>query len=372
MVSFARSAAVLCLGLFVAAPFARPQSPAAASAPILPPAFSGWTATAAPQSGSDPAAADSANASVLKEYSLKDFASAEYGHGSSKLKIKAMHFADATGAYGAFTFYRKAEMHPDDVGKGGAVDTREAIFWTGTTLIDATGDHIGAEERAALQSLAYTLPQNAGPEGVPPSLPQYLPQESLDTATVHYAIGPAAYAKAGGVLPAEVIDFSRDAEAVTARYQTHDGNGILTVLEYPTPQIAGDRLKAIDAILKGTLPQSLQGGNAAALGVKRSGTLVAITSGGFSAAEANELRDAVKSQTTLTWNHPEGYGNPVGREVKKTARLLLGITYLTGILGGGALLLGLFLGGGRALIRVLRGKPPSSMNDDDFISLKLR
>jgi hypothetical protein len=34
-------------------------------------------------------------------------------------------------------------------------------------------------------------------------------------------------------------------------------------------------------------------------------------------------------------------------------------------------LLALFLGGGRVLIRRLRGKPASSLNDDDFISLKL-
>jgi hypothetical protein len=58
-------------------------------------------------------------------------------------------------------------------------------------------------------------------------------------------------------------------------------------------------------------------------------------------------------------------------EVKKTASLLLGIVYLTGILGAAALLLGIFLGGGRAVFRVLRGKPVSTLNDDDFISLKL-
>jgi hypothetical protein len=58
--------------------------------------------------------------------------------------------------------------------------------------------------------------------------------------------------------------------------------------------------------------------------------------------------------------------------VSKTARLLLGIAYLTGILGGTAIILGLFFGGGRAALRRLRGKPVSTLNDEDFISLKLR
>jgi hypothetical protein len=226
---------------------------------------------------------------------------------------------------------------------------------------------MGAAERSALKALAATVPQNAGPEGVPPSLPRYLPAASQDSSSVRYAIGPDAYVKAGGVLPTEVIDFSRDAEAITAHYQSHDGEGTLTILEYPTPQMAMDREKAIAAILKGALPASLQSSSAAALGVKQSGPLVAVTSGGFSSKQAQTLLGQVKYEAAITWNHPEGYVN----EVRKTARLLLGILYLTGILGASAALLGLFLGGGRALYRVLRGKPPSTMNDDDFISLKL-
>jgi hypothetical protein len=136
------------------------------------------------------------------------------------------------------------------------------------------------------------------------------------------------------------------------------------VLEYPTPQIAGARAKAIDAQLKqGAIP----GSNPAALAVKRNGPLVAITSGDFSSDEAQALLASVKYEAEVTIDHPEGYVS----EVKKTARLLLGIMYLTGILGVSSLLVGLFLGGGRAMVRRLRGKPVSSLNDEDFITLKL-
>jgi len=40
--------------------------------------------------------------------------------------------------------------------------------------------------------------------------------------------------------------------------------------------------------------------------------------------------------------------------------------------GSAAILLGFFLGGGRALYRIARGKPASSMYDEDFISIDLR
>jgi hypothetical protein len=372
MVFSVRSAGLLCLGLAFSASLSLAQavgSSPRAGAPLLPPSFAGWSAIAPAQTGADPAAVDAADTSVLKEYGLKDFATGEYRHGAAKLTVKAMRFVDATGAYGAFTFYRKADMHPADIGRGAAVDSGEAVFWLGTTVVDATSEHLGAEERSALTALAAALPKNAGSESVPPSLPRYLPQESLEKSTVHYAIGPDAYVKAGGVLPPDLIDFSRDAEAITALYPERSGKGTLTILEYPTPQMAAERAKAIGAALKGALPPAgLQHGNPAALQVKWSGPLVAVTSGDLSAEEAGALLDGVKYEASVTMSQePAGLHN----EVRRTASLLLGIVYLTAILGGGALLLGLFLGGGRALIRVLRGKPVSTLNDDDFISLKL-
>jgi len=353
--------------------------------PLLPNSFAGWTAAAPATTGSAPDAADQPNADILKEYGLKDYAVTDYTRGGRHLTVRARRFADATGAYGAFTFYRKPGSRPVDIGKEAAVSGNEVIFWNGTTLVDAifgngtfsaASDEVCApiasgqtcipvaSTKASLKELAAAIPPAAGSEGVPPGLPHYLPTQGLDADSVRYSIGPSAYAATGGVLPPALIDFSRDPEVVTSQYTARDGKGILTVVEYPTPQIAAARAKAIDAQLKqGAIP----GSNPASLAVKRSGPLVAITSGSFSIDEARSLLDKVKYEAEVTIDHPEGYVS----EVKKTARLLLGIMYLTGILGIASLLVGVFLGGGRAMVRRLRGKPISSLNDEDFITLKL-
>ena len=88
----------------------------------------------------------------------------------------------------------------------------------------------------------------------------------------------------------------------------------------------------------------------------------------ISADAAHKLLSAVNYTADVTWNHPQGYVS----EVSKTAKLLVGIISLTAILGGTALLLGIFFGGGRALYRRLRGKPVSTLADAEFISLHLR
>ena len=62
---------------------------------------------------------------------------------------------------------------------------------------------------------------------------------------------------------------------------------------------------------------------------------------------------------------------PTESEVAKTGKLLVGIATLVVIGASAAILLGLFLGGGRALYRIARGKPASSVYESEFIRLNL-
>ena len=63
---------------------------------------------------------------------------------------------------------------------------------------------------------------------------------------------------------------------------------------------------------------------------------------------------------------------PTESEVSKTGRLFAGIAALVIVGSAAAILLGLFLGGGRALFRMARGKPASSVYEAEFIRLDLR
>lgn len=331
-------------------------APASASArALLPASFAGWTET-----GAAATAPSGAEAPVLQEYGLAQYAAATYASGTQRVTVRAMRFGDATGAYGAFTLYRQPEMHAEKLGREGAAAGDHFVFWMGTTVVDASFAAPAADEEAALTALAADLPPALGTQSIAPSLPQYLPTAGLDATTVRYAIGPAAWAQMGEAIPAGTVDFSQDTEAVVAQYGAKSGpqgaQETLTLLLYPTPQIAGAHLKGIDAAAK---PLGMV--------TKRSGPLVAIAGGSYSAAKAQQLVDAVKFNDMVTINHPEGYVS----ETMKLYGLLRGITILVVILVCAALLLGLFLGGGRALVRKLRGKPVSSVSEEEFISLHL-
>ena len=100
-------AAFLAAACFAAAEPLKKQP----SAPVLPKQFAGWRIQGTGQTSQDPGVADPVNAAVLKEYGFTDLESAIYtrndGH---KLTLKAARFEDASGAYGAFTFYREPAM----------------------------------------------------------------------------------------------------------------------------------------------------------------------------------------------------------------------------------------------------------------------
>ena len=82
-----------------------------------------------------------------------------------------------------------------------------------------------------------------GPKAIPPLLPTLVPERGLERDSVRFALGPVSYEAMGGVLPGSLLGFQKAAEAVTARYS---GKGELTMLLYPTPEIAGDRMRAIE------------------------------------------------------------------------------------------------------------------------------
>jgi hypothetical protein len=346
---------------------------AAAPKALLPDAFAGWVATGPAKKMTDPAEADSANAAALKEYDFDEGATADYKRSGETLSLRLMRFHDASGAYGAYSFYRQNGWPKEDIGTGATSDHNRVLFWVGDTVVDANFSRIGPMSGSELRELASQIPVPDGARALAPPVLASLPKPQLDGQTTHYALGPVGYAQAGGVLPADLVGFDRGAEAVTTNYALRSGPATLTIIDYPTPQMAMAQEPKIRAYLKAgsqaqpAWPKPLQDSDAASLEVKRSGPLVAIVSGDAVPDESHKLLATVHFESDLT-----SIPQPTESEVAKTGQLLLGIAALVIIGCSAALLLGFFLGGGRAIWRVAHGKPASTVYDEEFISIDLR
>jgi hypothetical protein len=341
--------------------------------PLLPPAFAGFSLRGSVAKSPDPGAADATNAQVLAEDGFEDSAAATYTSSVGSVSIRALRFRDASGAYAAYTFYRVPGMAAEHIGRGGASVGNRALFWDGTTVVDATFDHLSAMSLASLRELADLLPKVGGAAAVPPPLPGFLPRQDLEPTWTRYSLGPLGYARGGGVLPPAIVGFDKSAEVIHSGYSLRSGVGTLTLIEYPTPQIAMAYERSIAGYLKAgsqprlPFPQALEESNTQALAVRRSGPLVAVTSGGMDAADAHQLLRQVNYEAALAFNNAGGFVP----ETTKAAHLLVNVVTFSLLTCGATLLLGLFLGGGRVLYRIARGKPASSMDEMEFIKLDL-
>jgi hypothetical protein len=323
----------------------------------LPHDFAGWVQTASSQT-QNATQADASNAALLKEFGFIGEQSASYAHDDRKLELNVMRFADAGGAYGAYTFYLQPDAIKEDIGDEGASLSHAVLFRKGNLLVESKFDQLTAMSAADLRELAAGLPAATGPQANLPTLPNYLPKNSLVANSIRYIIGPEAFNRLAFPLSSALIDFSRGSELVAARYRISDSNAELLLISYPTPQIAADRAKAI-----ASAASQVQ----SSIAVHRSGPIVSVAIDPASPRDARALASAVHYDANVTWNEPTFLGprNNVGS-------LVIACLILAGILILLALVAGVAFGGFRILMKKLfPDRVFDRSRDVEIIRLKL-
>ncbi len=354
----------LVSGAFAANP-PQTQSPA-----ILPQEFAGWQMNGSVKTSSDPAAADSTNAGVLQEYRFTDLAAAAYTRDDGRtLKIRAARFADASGAFGAYTFYLQPNMTKEQIGDQGASLGDRVLFYRGQVLIDAQFSQESAMSGAELRELAGTLPRPSGSSGNLPSFIEFLPHRDYIPNTQKYVMGPLALSAMASPVSADQVDFATSAEVSLARYQTSSGEATLMLISYPTPQLAAEHRRHINAARQ--IPEARSGESTIICSGnfcdKRTGPIVAIAAGGISDSDAKSLLGRVNYEASVTWNTPSENG-----QVHDLYMLILNIVVLCAILAGLAIIAGIAFGGFRILMkRLYPNKVFDRPEQMEFISLHL-
>jgi hypothetical protein len=335
--------------------------------PLLPDSFGEWKRGGTPIVRTPGLSLTTVSKEALEECGpersqVADYVRNEQGNVRS-IHVEAVQFNDRTGAYSAYTLVKRAGMREaKDLGAWDSVGENAILFTVSGTMVLVSG--ATAADLPSLKPLAAGLPKVPGNKGVAPLLPSLAPARSMVNGSLRYAIGPATYALEGGVLPANQISFDKSGEAVTALYADKRGKETLTILLYPTPAISGRIASAIQSALPQLGPQF------ANARVRRDAEAVALATGTFSPEDAQKLVESVHLRQQFAVDPDMDPVEPsVQTKVVQTYSLLQSITVLAGVLMLAAVLLGFFLGGGRALYRVLRGKPAAV--EVEFLGLGL-
>lgn len=359
----------LAISVFAATPETKPPSP-----PILPKQFAGWQMEGTAQASKNVDVADPTNAPLLKEFGFADLEAATYkSEDGRSLKIRAARFADASGAFGAYSFYLQPGMAREAIGDQGASLNQRVLFYRGHILVEAVFSQLSVMSAAGLRELAGMLPRPGGNAGNLPPILAFMPKHGYQSNTEKYAEGPLALRAMQSPLPAELVDFSANPEAVLGQYSTGSGDATLLLIEYPTPAVAAEHLRRIDAAHH--LGQSAEpdAGVSAIENVgpffdKRTGPIVAIAAGPISESDAQTLLGAVNWSPSVTWNE-----NTYFDKKNNVANLLVNIILLCIIVGAISLAAGVAFGGAKVLLRrYFPGNVFGHSDQEEFISLDLK
>ena len=315
--------------------------------------------------------ADPANAALLKEYGFTDFQSGTYIRDDGrKLTLKAARFADASGAYGAFTYYKLPQMLKETIPDQAASLNERVLFYRGNVLVDVVFERLSAMSAAELRELAHALPLPVGKH--PKSAESAGLSSEAGIREEHREIRRRAgwaWKKSGSPLPAQLVDFSVGSEVALGTYQTSDGQATLILISYPTPQIAAEHLRQLDAARQ---PNPQQPGSAATLNIgpvfdKRTGPMLVIATGAISESDAKALLSLVNYEADVTWNE-----NTYTGKKNNLGNLLLNVFMLCAILMAFSAVAGLAFGGIRIFFnRILPESLLHKKKDVEFISLNL-
>jgi len=220
---------------------------------------------------------------------------------------------------------------------------------------------------AELRALSDSLPAISGGAASLPEPVKYLPAQSYVAGSDHYAVGPATFSKLDSVLPVNIIGFDKSAEVAIGDYRTSSGVARLTILSYPTPQIAMEHFRQVldwlatakdPAVAQPALARAEEGRKPSFQGTltlplspnsevtfRRSGPMVILVSGSISRSEAVSLVQSVNFDADVRLLQRP----PV--TMSAITNLIVGCFVLIAVLIAVCLVLGFLMGGVPVLLR---------------------
>ncbi|HEY6400951.1 MAG TPA: DUF6599 family protein [Blastocatellia bacterium] len=275
------------------------------------------------------------DADAHREYGVRRVISRGYTDGGLEFSVEVFELNLIPGAYGLFTFNR------------GQLPPNCSEFLQGRYVVRVLRREAGAgDDRQIFEAIK---PDLIGGEGELPSLPLHLPETDKIAESEKYIAGPAALArlKNFGDLK-DVVSFNAGAEVVTADYRSGGAQMNLIIVEYYSPQVAGDGEGRIRDHFN-ALPQEQKG----RLIIKRVGNYVVVMSNIQDMPAAQNIVAQIKYQKEFYWagrkftDIPLEYRPPdplAVAEYTRTVKTMIRSFYWTGIVLLSALLLGFAVG----------------------------
>ncbi|HEY7335829.1 MAG TPA: hypothetical protein VH639_13160 [Bryobacteraceae bacterium] len=258
---------------------------------------------------------------LYQEYGFQEAEKADFGAQNGHFQATAWRFNDSTGAMAFLQSIQSSDG---------------SVFSHGNYVFQFLG---GQPAKDDLDAFYLDLPLFE--TSALPVLPTYLPRQDLIRNSERYILGPISLERYFPQVSPSMAAFHLGTEAQVGKYMTPKGVMAMGIFNYPTPAIAMDRYKDF---------QTIQGAV-----VKRAGPMVALTVQPPDPDAAERVLAQVVYNVNLTWNETIG-----GPTVKDSAKMVLTIVGLAGIILLMCLIAGVGFGTFRVVLRKLGWQGPEN------------
>lgn len=234
--------------------------------------------------------ADIENGGLITDVGFDRYIRRSYALGNTRiLSIEVVSLLDARAAYSLLTLLRKSEIRKGPPGDAFTSSPGIFLFCNGRRWVRIRGSEAS---QSLMLRIATSVSNRIGPpEMKQPALISLLPENGLDLATLRYFPGTKAFVSYHQNTVS--LPILSDMEIAQARVSVNSRPGMITLLKFPTHEIAEEyfnRLSGNDSFGKGTR-----------LYFRRIGPLLALLDGSFSADKADGILAHIQYSYTVQW-----------------------------------------------------------------------
>ncbi len=297
---------------------------------------------------------------ILIEAGLQRYAERIYKiPGPASLAIEVMTLADPRGSYSLLSLFAKTSLAKGPPGDYFSAGADVLLLSAGNCFVRIRTTAAGDLPRRVALSIANRIGRR---ELKLPSLVGQVPKENCDPVSIRFFMGPKALGSFGLPIAGAPLLIPADVEAAQALCTAQEQKGTLTLLRFPTIQLAEEYFDA-GAVLNRDPARS------PSLYTRQTGTLVGILEGNFAPEAADKTLGSIQFSYSIKWifDRSSGQNRTIwGVPVRILGTVVRSLVF-TALLCLMSIAAGILIAGGRMYVRKRWGRS----DDSKFIRLKI-
>jgi|WetSurMetagenome_2_1015567.scaffolds.fasta_scaffold175992_2 hypothetical protein len=235
-----------------------------------------------------------AHGKLISDVGFQIYAQRNYEFEKSKsFTIKVITLSDMQAAYSLLTLLGASGMHSGPPGDEYSSDAKGICFAQGNHWVEIKGEDVPED---FMKRVSISVSNRIGlRQQKRPALISHFPKMGYDESTVKYFPGFKSFASFAKKLPAWSHRCGQDMEIAQAKYGLDNKNGTLSLLNFPTNEIAQDCYSSI-----AVTPESSEK-DAGKIYVKTVGPLVGILEGSLDPGSANKILNSIQYSYSVQW-----------------------------------------------------------------------